>query len=173
MSSLIRTVVDRFKIEDSYNFEDLEKGNYKIWKMEEIFSEIPKIELNSRKKELFLNGVMLTFEVSAGLYNIYSEGKYPRTSWAWASRPDAQCRRAAACSRSNTPNGGGCVPYGGATQSCIPYPDAPRRWGCGHLDSISPPPKTQWGNTWTGRGSSPANTGRSESSTAAHTICAV
>lgn len=76
MSSLIRTVVDRFKIEDSYTFEDLEKGNYKIWKMEEIFSEIPKIELNSRKKELFLNGVMLTFEVSAGLYNIYSEGKY-------------------------------------------------------------------------------------------------
>ena len=36
MSSLIRTVVDRFKIEDSYTFEDLEKGNYKIWKMEEI-----------------------------------------------------------------------------------------------------------------------------------------
>ena len=61
MSSLIRTVVDRFKIEDSYTFEDLEKGNYKIWKMEEIFSEIPKIELNSRKKELFLNGVMLKF----------------------------------------------------------------------------------------------------------------
>lgn len=76
MSSLTRTVVDRFKIEDSYTFEDLEKGNYKIWKMEEIFSELPKIELNSRKKELFLNGVMLTFEVSAGLYNIYSEGKY-------------------------------------------------------------------------------------------------
>lgn len=76
MSSLTRTVVDRFKIENSYTFEDLEKGNYKIWKMEEIFSELPKIELNSRKKELFLNGVMLTFEVCDGLYNIYSQGKY-------------------------------------------------------------------------------------------------
>ena len=49
----------------------------------------------------------------------------------------------------------------------------PHHWGCGPLDSILPPPKTQWGNTWTGRGSSPANTGRSGSSTAAHTICAV
>lgn len=76
MSSLTRTVVDRFKIENSYTFEDLEKGNYKIWKMEEIFSELPKIELNSRKKELFLNGVMLTFEVCDGLYNMYSQGKY-------------------------------------------------------------------------------------------------
>lgn len=76
MSSLTRTIVDRFKIEDSYTFDDLEKGNYKIWKMEEIFSELPKIKLNSRKKDLFLNGVMLTFEINDGLYNIYSEGKY-------------------------------------------------------------------------------------------------
>ena len=44
--------------------------------MEEIFKELPKLELNDRKRELFLNGVMLTFEVEEGVYNIYSSGKY-------------------------------------------------------------------------------------------------
>lgn len=76
MAKLQRTIVDRFKIEDSYTFEQIEKGNYKLWTMEEIFKELPKLELNDRKKELFLNGVMLTFEVNEGIYNIYSDGKY-------------------------------------------------------------------------------------------------
>lgn len=76
MSSLTRILVDKFKIEDSYSFEDIENGNFKLWKMEEIFNDLPKLNLNLRKKELFLNGVMLTFEVEDGLYNIYSEEKY-------------------------------------------------------------------------------------------------
>lgn len=76
MAKLQRTIVDRFKIEDSYTFEQIEKGNYKLWTMEEIFKELPKLELNDRKRELFLNGVMLTFEVNEGIYNIYSDGKY-------------------------------------------------------------------------------------------------
>ncbi len=76
MAKLQRTIVDRFKIEDSYTFEQIEKGNYKLWTMEEIFKELPKLELNDRKRELFLNGVMLTFEVEEGVYNIYSSGKY-------------------------------------------------------------------------------------------------
>lgn len=76
MSSLHRTVVDKFKIEDSYTFEEIEKGDFKILTMEEVFKEFPRIELNSRKKELFLNGVMLTYEVQEGIYNIYSDGKY-------------------------------------------------------------------------------------------------
>ena len=44
--------------------------------MEEVFKEFPKIELNSRKKELFLNGVMLTNAVADNLYNIYCNGQY-------------------------------------------------------------------------------------------------
>lgn len=44
--------------------------------MEDAFSEFPKLELNARKNELFLNGVMLTYELEDGVYNIYSEGKY-------------------------------------------------------------------------------------------------
>ena len=41
--------------------------------MEDVFSEFPKLNLNSRKLELFLNGVMLTFKNEDGIYNIYDE----------------------------------------------------------------------------------------------------
>lgn len=76
MSKLTRTIVDRFKIENSYTFEQIKKGEYKLWTMEELFKDLPRLTLNERKKELFLNGVMLTFEVEDGLYNVYSENKY-------------------------------------------------------------------------------------------------
>ena len=76
MSSLNRIVVDKFKIEESYTFEEIENGNFKILTMEEVFNHFPKLELNARKKELFLNGVMLTYELQDGLYNIYSNNNY-------------------------------------------------------------------------------------------------
>lgn len=78
MKYLNRTRVDRFYIQDAISFEVLEnnKNNEKfleknLIKMEEIFENNPTIILNDRKKELFLNGVMLTFENDEGLYNIY------------------------------------------------------------------------------------------------------
>lgn len=78
MSSLQRTCVNKFLIEDSIDFETLEqnKNNIdfiesKLVKMETIFRDLPKMNLNERKKELFLNGVMLTYELKDGLYNIY------------------------------------------------------------------------------------------------------
>ena len=80
MSSLNRVIVDKFKIEDATSFEELEENKNnkkfleeKIIKMEEIFKELPKLKLNSRKLELFLNGVMLTFNNPDGIYNIYDE----------------------------------------------------------------------------------------------------
>ena len=80
MSYLNRIVVDKFKIENAIDFETLEanrdneeflKNN--LIKMEDVFSEFPKLNLNSRKLELFLNGVMLTFKNADGIYNIYDE----------------------------------------------------------------------------------------------------
>ena len=41
MSELKRIVVDKFKIEDSFSFEDIEKGNYKIITMQEFFENFP------------------------------------------------------------------------------------------------------------------------------------
>lgn len=78
MSNLKRTVVDKFKIEDSITLDELEVGKNDtgfiekhLIKMETIFDNLQSIKLNNRKKELFLNGVMLTFDLDDGLYNIY------------------------------------------------------------------------------------------------------
>lgn len=83
MKKLTRTKVNNFKLEDAITFEELEKNkDNKEWlisnsyTMEEIFDYLPKLELNDRKKELFLNGVQLTFKEKDGLYNIYNNKNY-------------------------------------------------------------------------------------------------
>ena len=79
MSSLRRTIVDKFSIDDAYTFEELEnsKDNESILiKMEDIFNDIDEINLNTKKLELFLNGVKLSVELEDGQYNIYSDNKY-------------------------------------------------------------------------------------------------
>lgn len=84
MSCLKRTKVDKFLLENSINFDELEHIKTSpellekhLIKMENLFSELPKLDLNKRKQELFLNGVMLTFELEDGIYNIYSyDNKY-------------------------------------------------------------------------------------------------
>lgn len=76
MKNLIRTKVDIFSIEESYSLNDIENGNYKLITMEELFKDLLNVQLNSRKLELFLNGVNLSFELEDGVYNIYNDEKY-------------------------------------------------------------------------------------------------
>lgn len=83
MNSLSRIEVDKFKLENAITFEKLEniKNDEQalekcLVKMEKIFQNLNNINLNKRKKELFLNGVMLTFKMNDGLYNIYSDNIY-------------------------------------------------------------------------------------------------
>lgn len=83
MKKLQRTMVDKFSIEKAITFEELEdnQGNIKwlednSYTMEEILKDLPKIELEERKKELFLNGVRLTKKENDGLYNIYCNQMY-------------------------------------------------------------------------------------------------
>ena len=77
MEELNRIKVDKFDIDKSLSFEDLEKNKENIEKylikMEDIFKDLPKIFLTSRKKELFLNGVKLRgYEnFKEGMYNIF------------------------------------------------------------------------------------------------------
>ena len=80
MSSLKRILVDKFSIDDAITFDILEENKENedflksnIFTMEEVFNDLPKLTLNTRKLELFLNGVMLTFKNPDGLYNIYDE----------------------------------------------------------------------------------------------------
>lgn len=83
MNFLKRIRVDRFVINKAITLEELEKNSdnkvfleENLINMDEIFKELPYIVLNNRKKELFLNGVMLTFEEKDGLYNIYNNEIY-------------------------------------------------------------------------------------------------
>ena len=83
MSNLERIKVDVFDIRDSVTLEDLEKNKdnkmfleRSLINMETIFKDLPQISLNNRKKELFLNGVMLSIENKEGLYNIYNNNVY-------------------------------------------------------------------------------------------------
>lgn len=79
MHSLKRTEVSKFKIEESVTLEELEENkndekflSSKIFSMETIFKNLPRIDLNTRKKDLFLNGVNLKFDAEDGIYNVYS-----------------------------------------------------------------------------------------------------
>ena len=79
MSNLNRTIVDKFNISQAITFEELEsiKENIdsRLIKMENVFDHLPKLTLNKRKEDLFLNGVMLTFELDDGVYNIYNSNR--------------------------------------------------------------------------------------------------
>lgn len=84
MSSLERVQVDKFYINDAIDFETLELNrnnieflNKNIIGIENVFEDLAEIKLTKRKEELFLNGVMLTFELEEGIYNIYThENRY-------------------------------------------------------------------------------------------------
>ena len=80
MKSLKRIQVGNFKIENSIELKELDNSNLKIIKdnlisIEKVFEECPKVELNNRKMQLFLNGVKLTQNNNNGVYKIYSQNK--------------------------------------------------------------------------------------------------
>lgn len=78
MKELQRTKVDNFKIEESIKIEELDNIDIKdkILPIEKIFEKMSKIDLNARKLGLFLNGVMLTYNLKDGVYRIYNDGKF-------------------------------------------------------------------------------------------------
>ena len=81
MYSLERVQVDKFKIEDAITLEELEvkKDNIDLIliKMEEVFSNVPRIDLNKDKEKLFLNGAKITLKDKPdGLYNVYIDNIY-------------------------------------------------------------------------------------------------
>lgn len=79
MSELKRLKVGNFKIEDTIIIdenirkEDIEK---KLITIEELFKTKEKIELNTKKLILFLNGVKLNENKEDGVYRIYNLGKF-------------------------------------------------------------------------------------------------
>ncbi len=79
MKDLIRTKLDIFSIDQSILISELEKSNDKskyIISIERLFEKCLEIKLNDRKKELFLNGVNLTYNIEDGLYRIYNNEQF-------------------------------------------------------------------------------------------------
>lgn len=83
MKELKRTRIDNFKLEDAITLEELEqnKDNEEFLKnniisIEKVFENKNRINLNERKKELFLNGVKLTNDLEDDIYLVYSNNKF-------------------------------------------------------------------------------------------------
>ena len=80
MKELTRTKVDNFEIEEAVTIDEIKENSLiaskKIISIEKIFMDKPEINLNDRKKELFLNGVRLTFEKPNDIYRIYSNNEF-------------------------------------------------------------------------------------------------
>ena len=78
MKELKRTKVNEFNIENSINLEELtiEKIREKIIKIEEIFKSKEKINLDDKKLQLFLNGVLLTQKMKDDIYRIYNNKNF-------------------------------------------------------------------------------------------------
>lgn len=76
MKELVRTKINNFKLENAVTIDEIKENtsvvSEKIISIETIFENKQKIELNERKKELFLNGVRLTFEKPNDIYRIYN-----------------------------------------------------------------------------------------------------
>ena len=69
MKNLQRTAVNQFLLKDAVTVENLTEKQ--IISVEKICEKYPKIDLNERKLELFLNGVMLTTHKEDGIYQVY------------------------------------------------------------------------------------------------------
>lgn len=80
MKELTRTEVNNFKIQDSLTLDEIKENSQiadkKIISIEKIFMNKQEINLNNRKKDLFLNGVRLTFEKPNDIYRIYNNNQF-------------------------------------------------------------------------------------------------
>lgn len=79
MKNLIRLQVDEFKIEDSvtlYELEHIEDKEKYLISIESLFNKRGKIELDSEKCRLFINGGRIKTSNVNDLYRIYCEDKF-------------------------------------------------------------------------------------------------
>lgn len=80
MCELNRVQVGDFNISNSVTVEELqedkEAADRHLISLERLFENKPSINLNSRKLQLFLNGVQLTVQETDGVYKVYSDNKF-------------------------------------------------------------------------------------------------
>lgn len=80
MCELNRVQVGDFNISNSVTVEELQENadavDRNLISLDSLFESKPSINLNSRKLQLFLNGVQLTVQDIDGVYRVYSENGF-------------------------------------------------------------------------------------------------
>ncbi len=76
MSALNRTQVGRFSIKQAIAIEQIKEGNIPYITIEELFQGKPKIELEEKRLQPFLNGVKLTMKKPDGVYRIFVKERF-------------------------------------------------------------------------------------------------
>lgn len=78
MKNLKRLQVGEFNIDCAIKIDEVNIENYDkyLYTLEDILKESPKLNLSSKKLNLFLNGVQLTVQNENGLYKIYVDNKF-------------------------------------------------------------------------------------------------
>ena len=83
MKELNRIKVGDFDINNSITIDELKENkdnekfiNKYFISIEKIFENNDKIELDSKKLTMFLNGILLNYQLNSGIYRIYSNGKF-------------------------------------------------------------------------------------------------
>lgn len=78
MSSLKRTRVGEFKIEDAITISEAQEMDLseRVITVEKFFEKNNKIELSSKDLTLFLNGVKLEKKENHGIYRVYCNGEF-------------------------------------------------------------------------------------------------
>lgn len=81
MQSLCRTKVNEFSVEDAIDLEKIQQEDSeniinKLISIEEMFKNKSAINLDNRKREMFLNGVKLTFKLKDDIYRIYNNNSF-------------------------------------------------------------------------------------------------
>ncbi len=81
MQNLMRTIVDEFKIEESISIDEVKEKEIsyiesKFISIEQAFSKIPEIMLDTKRTKHFLNGVKITQNNIDGVYRIYENNEF-------------------------------------------------------------------------------------------------
>lgn len=75
MSDLIRTKQGKFDLEDAYSLEDIERGNYKLFSIEEVLSDIETLYIDEKCYEKVKNGSIIEKQFNGDMAVLKYEDK--------------------------------------------------------------------------------------------------
>ena len=71
MSSLVRTRVGEFRLENAVNLEDARED--KLMAVDSVFANLPECKINAKQEKKCRNGCEFKLDIQDGRYRVYSE----------------------------------------------------------------------------------------------------